>query len=187
MILAKGIQQAYETKWSMANTFTILMPIPQAILDNLILDGNNLDADFNHEFGDQINLHIISMDTPDFTNDPIEAFVANKWRINNGKESVKQFTMTFRDHNQMSLYRKFLHLYDVTKVSYFDDVAMTITILKDADWAGEEDQVFMQINGAIVMAVSNISLNNTIESQIAEFTVTFKCVSVETIMLKNSK
>lgn len=181
MILSQGIQKAYEMKWSMANTFTVLMPIPAAIKTNLIKHG--LSVDFEKEFGDQINLNLISIDTPDFTNDPIEAFVANKWRINNGKESVKQFVMTFRDHNQMSLYRKFVHLYDVTKVSYFDDVAMNITIMKDADWNNEKEQTFMDIKGAIVMAVSNVSFNNIIESQIAEFSVTFKCVSVDIIML----
>lgn len=187
MILAKGIQQAYETKWSMANTFTIELFIHQKVLDNLILDGNNLDFDFKKEFSDQLNLHIVSIQTPDFTNEPIEAFIANQWRINNGRESVKQFAMTFRDHNQMSLYRKFLHLYDIAKVSYFDDIAMSMNIIKDADWSNETPQLLMRINGAIVMAVSNLDLSNTTESQIAEFTVTFKCVSVESVMLRNTK
>jgi len=182
MILASGLIKAYETKWSMANTFTIDIVLPEAITNNLKKDGKGLDVEFTQEFGTQINLHIVSMDTPDFTNDPIEAFVANKWRVNNGKQSVKQFTMTFRDHNQMSLYKKFIHLYDVAQVSYFDDIAMTITITKDADWAGENDQVFMEIQGAIVMAISNLAFSNTTESQIAEFTVTFKCVSISAPM-----
>ena len=185
MILAKGIQQAYETEWSMANTFTIAMTIPERVLFNLFEHG--LESDFKFEFSDQLNLHIVSISTPDFTNDPIEAYVANKWRINNGKDSVKQFSITFRDHNQMSLYRKFLHLYDVTKESYFDDVAMTINLNKDPDWFNESFLPFMEFNGVIVMAVSNLALSNITESEIAEFTVTFKCVSVSSVMLKNTK
>lgn len=185
MILAKGIQKAYETKWSMANTFTIAITIPEAIRNNLSTYG--LATDFTDEFSDQLNLHIKSIDTPDFNNEPIEAYINNKWRINNGKETVKQFAITFKDHNQMSLYRKFLHLYDVTKVSYFDDVAMTVTVGKDPDWANESEQPFMEFTGVIVMAVSNLSLSNETESQIAEFTVTFKCTDVSVIMLKNTK
>lgn len=185
MILAKGIQKAYETKWSMANTFTIAITIPDAITKNLAKYG--LATDFANEFGDQLNLHIVSIDTPDFTNDPIEAFINNKWRLNNGKDSVRQFSIVFRDHNQMSLYRKFLHLYDVTKVSYFDDVAMTVTLSKDPDWANEVERPFMEFTGVIVMGISNLSLSNATESQIAEFTVTFKCVDVSTVMIKNTK
>lgn len=183
MQLANGIQKAYETRWSMANTFTIDITIPEAIIRNL----GEYATEFSFEFGDKLNLHILSIDTPDFTNDPIEAFVANKWRLNNGKESVKQFSITFRDHNQMSLYRKFLHLYDVTKVSYFDDVAMKIELGKDPDWGNEGYRQFMTYTGVIVMGVSNLSLSNATESQIAEFTVTFKCTDVSTVMLKNTK
>lgn len=184
MQLAKAVQLTYNKKWSMANTFTISITLPIPILVNLAKSDSAIYSDFVNEFNEDLNLHVVSIDTPDFTNDPIEAFVANKWRINNGRESVKQFTITFRDHNQMSLYRKFLHIYHATKVSYFDDVKMNITVKKDPDWANESEQELLEFSNTIVMGVSNLSLSNSNESQIAEFTVTFKCTDVSAVMLK---
>ena len=56
MQLAKGIQQAYETKWSMANTFTIAIRIPEPIIKNL---GEHA-TEFGFEFSDKLNLHIFA-------------------------------------------------------------------------------------------------------------------------------
>lgn len=162
MNLDRAVVDAYNRQWSMVNTFTVEFHMPPALID---LVG---------QFYDDINLNIISVTTPDFTNDPIESFIANRWFIQNGKDTLYRFSMTFRDHDQMSLYRRFMKIYNYAKENYFDDIAMTIIISKDGDWHNEEDKILMTLEGTLVEAVSNISFSNDTESQIAEFTVSFK-------------
>jgi hypothetical protein len=147
----------------MVNTFTVHIHLSEFLTKKIgILD-------------EKINLNIISFSSPDFTCDPIEAFVANKWVIHNGRDSLYKFTITFRDQDQMVLYRKFLKIYKLTKGSYFDNIKMSITLIKDADWLNEEDKELFTFNGVLIEGISNLSLSNDTENQIAEFTVSFKC------------
>ena len=166
MNLSEGIQKAYTKKWSMINTFSVIFTKP-----TILSDPQNL-------LGEDINLNILSVQTPDFTNDPIEAYIANKWIIQNGKDSLYRFSITFRDFNQLSLYKMFMQIYALTKNNYFDDVKMTIDIIKDADWVGEDNElIFLTLGGTLIEGISNISFNNETENQIAEFTVSFKCTT----------
>ena len=163
MRLSDGIQEAYQRKWSMINTFTVQI-ILSTFLSNKV--GN---------FGDDLNLNIINVTTPDFSNEPIEIFTANRWIIQNGKDTLYRFSITFRDEGQMSLYRKFMKIYSDTRENYFDDIASTIIIYKDADYVNEQDIKFMTFNGVIIEGISNLAFSNVIDSEIAEFTVNFKC------------
>lgn len=161
--LADAINDAYSRRWSMINTFTAEIHLPPYLSGKV------------GPFDEDINLNIVSVTTPDYTNDPIEVFVANRWVIQNGKDSLYRFTITFRDHNQMSLYKKFMRIYNLTKENYFDDIKMNIVINKDPDWADESDKKIMHFWGVLVEGVSNLSFSNDTENQIAEFTVSFKC------------
>lgn len=163
MRLSDGIQEAYNRRWSMINSFTV-----QIILSNYLTSKVGT-------FGDEINLNIINVTTPDLSNEPIEIFAANRWIIQNGKDTLYRFSITFRDEKQMNLYRKFMRIYSETKENYFDDVQSTVLLYKDADYKDESDQLFMSFGGTIVEGVSNLSFSNDTESQIAEFTVSFKC------------
>jgi len=167
--LSEGIVKAYNRKWSMINTFTV-----QIILNDFITrTKNGLGIE---QFGDDINLSILSITTPDFTNDPIESYIANRWMIQNGKDSLYRFSITFKDYDQMSLYKKFIAIYEATKENYFDDIAITIIVSKDQDWFHEQDNPLIYFQGVLIESVSNISFSNETENQIAEFTVNFKCV-----------
>ena len=117
------------------------------------------------------------MTTPDFQNTPIESFVGNKWRIQNGRDELYKFSITFRDKDQMSIYKSFYNLYRETKEQYFDNCSFSIIIYKDADYYYEKDRKFMLLNGTIVESVSQLQFSNDTQNQIAEFTVNFKCVS----------
>ena len=163
--LADAINDAYNRRWAMINTFTVEIHLPWYLRGKV------------GSFDEDINLNIVSVTTPDFTNDPIEVFVANRWVIQNGKDSLYRFTITFRDHNQMSLYKKFMRIYNLTKENYFDDIKMNIVINKDPDWANESNKKIMHFWGVLVEGVSNISFSNDTENQIAEFTVSIKCNS----------
>lgn len=165
MRLSDGIRLAYDRKWSMINTFTVQFIIPQALVDVV------------GELDDDVNLNVVNANTPDFTNDPIEAFIANRWVIHNGKDSLYRFSMTFRDYDQMSLYRRFMKIYNFAKDNYFDDASMKVIIDKDPDWDNERDKKFMEFDGCLVEGVSNLAFSNDTENQVAEFTVNFKCTT----------
>ena len=161
--LSDAIIDAYQRNWSMVNTFTVEIHTPKYL--------TNMGINFN----ESINLNIKTISTPDFTNNPIEAFIANRWIIQNGADSRYTFNITFQDQDQMTLYKKFMKLYILTKENYFDDVALTIIVNKDADWNAEDDKQFIVLSGSLIESISNVQFSNDTENQIAEFTVNFKC------------
>lgn len=166
MNFADGMRKAYETRWSYINTFNVKMTFAHEETKNQI--GWTLSDD------ERLNIHVVSIDTPQFANQPIEVFVANKWVIQNGRDELYRFSITFRDYDQMKLYRKFVKLYQATREDYFDHVKMTIQLAKEGDWYNQAEQVLFDFENTIVESVSQLQFNNTTENQIAEFTVNFK-------------
>jgi hypothetical protein len=168
MKLKDGITKAYETHWSMINTFTVEFQF-----------GNNVYMErlSRIKFDDSINLNIVSVTTPDFQNTAIESFVGNRWRIQNGRDELYKFSITFRDRDQFKLYTAFYNLYRETKEQYFDNCSFSVIIYKDADYYNESDRKFMELNGTIIESVGQIQFSNDTQNQIGEFTVDFKCVS----------
>lgn len=166
MNLKDGITKAYETHWSMINTFTVQFNFPIY-----------LEKFLKVKFDDSINLHVKSLNTPDFQNNPIEVFVGNRWRIQNGRDELYKFSITFRDKDQMRLYKTFYDIYRDTKEQYFDNCSFTVRVIKDADYMNESNRKIMEFNGTLINNISNIAFSNESQSEIAEFTVDFKCVS----------
>lgn len=168
MKLHEGITQAYQNKWSFINTFTVQFDFGVASINSAIM------SDFNN---DSINLNIISVQTPEFSNAPIETWVGDRWRIQNSRDNVYRFSITFRDMKQMSLYESWVNIYRNTKYQYFDNVKFAVTIYKDADWYTENDKKFIILHETIVESVSGLTFNNDTQNQIAEFTVNFRCIA----------
>jgi hypothetical protein len=166
MKFADSIREALDTKWSYINTFDVSFEIPYALQ---LASGWD-----NSKDGRNINLHIVSIDTPQFTNSPIEVFVGNRWAIHNGRDELYRFSITFRDRDQMDLYRKFVRMYSATKDLFFDDAKMVIDLSKDADWLTEANSKLFTFEDTLIESVSSLSFSNTTENQIAEFTVNFK-------------
>jgi len=170
MSLANSLQQAYETRWSYINTFKVIFGFSDFLLKNV--GWTNFD-------NDDIQLNIISIDTPEFTNTQIEVFQADEWRIHNGRDELYRFSVTFRDKNQMELYNKFIQMYKVQRLSYFDEIKSTVTIEKEADWLNEKDRTLLSMRDVLIENVSKVQFSNSTEAQIAEFSVGFKCTRFE--------
>lgn len=167
MNLKDGITKAYETQWSMINTFTVQF---------------DFGVNFNMKqlckvpFDDSLNLNIVSLTTPDFQNSPIETFIGNRWRVQNGRDELYKFSITFRDKDQMRLYKSFYDMYRETKEQYFDHCCFNVGIIKDADYYDETDVKIMNLGGSIIESLSQLQFSNDTQNQIAEFTVNFKCI-----------
>lgn len=165
MDFASGLLQSYKTKWSYVNSFTVdidFSPITKRFINWTTQDSRD------------VNLNIISIDTPQFTNSAIEVYVGDRWRTHVGRDELYRFSMTFRDRDQMDLYKKFVSAYLMQKTSYFDDAKMKITLWKDADYKDEKNKILYEFQDVIIESVSQIQFNTTTENQIAEFSVNFK-------------
>jgi hypothetical protein len=172
MNFANGLVQAYDRKWSFINSFKVEFHFDAAEGEYLPLSSLWEGVD-----QDKLQLNIISVNTPQFTNTPIEIFNGNRWRIHNGRDELYRFTMTFRDSNQLELYRRWVTSYEMTRLGYFDQVKFTVILSKDADYFGEEDKKLYEYNNVMIESVSQIDFNNTTENQVAEFQVGFKLLT----------
>ena len=170
MELADAIIKAYETKWSYINTFSVQLefaPLVAGFISWSTADQNNID------------LNVISVDTPQFSNQSIEVFQGDRWRIHSGRDELYRFSITFRDQDQMKYYRKFVMAYFFQQKSYFDDCKMTVTLFKDADHWNEKQDAMFKFQNVMIDSVSQLQFNTSTEAQIAEFSVQFKCALPE--------
>lgn len=169
MAFSDDLIQLMATNWSFSNNYTF-----QFIFTPTMMNAVKWNDDTD---GKNINLYIVSADTPDFTNNPIEVYTGGNFRIHNGKDQLYRFTVTFRDFNNMNLYRKFINMYRLQKNLYFDDIATKVIITKGDDYGMGSDIKLMTLDDTMIEGVSNLSYNTTNEAQVAEFTVRFKSMS----------
>jgi len=165
MNFADVVSKAYDTKWSYINTFGIQFHFSQYTIR---------EAQWTEEEIKNLEMCVKNINTPQFTNTPIEGFVADMWKIHNGRNELFKFNITFRDYNQMSLYRRFVRTYNTQKMAYFDECAMTITLSKDNDYGGT-DKILFNLEDTMIEAIGQLQFSNETEAQIAEFDVNFKC------------
>lgn len=166
MDFSKGLKLAYETKWSYVNNFSVRFTFVDEISKYIGWDSSYLE--------ENINLHIINIDTPQLTNQGVEVFVGDQWKIHNGRDELYRFSITFRDYDQMELYTKFVKAYFFQKTQYFDDCKITVELFKDSDYLSETDRRLYAFENTMIDSVSQVQFNNTTEGQIAEFSVNFK-------------
>jgi len=165
------INKAYKEKWSFINSFRAEFHINNS---------TKLGKFWSKSDDENINMFIVSFSTPQFTNQNIENFYGNQWHIHNGRDELYKFSITFRDSDQMKLYRKFVRMYIETKHHYFDDVKFDMVIYKANDYAdGNGEMKLLDLKEILIDSVSQLDFNNTTEAQIAEFTIEFKARTVE--------
>jgi len=168
MDFASGVAAAYNKKWAYNNTFSVQFIFAKYLKTKIgwtSADEKGLD------------IHIKGVSTPQFTNQAIETYIGDRWRVHNGRNELWKFTITFKDHNQLSLYRKFINTYNAQKIQYFDDIRMTVILLKDADYVSQADSILFTFNDVMIDSVGQVQFSNESDTQIVEFDVEFKCLS----------
>lgn len=165
--LSDVISSVMQKKWTKVNNFSVEFNVTNESFRSLI-GWNITEEDFNEA--------LKSIDTPQYTNNPIEQFVGNEWRFNNGRDEMFRFTMTFRDFDQMKMYTSFIEMYNKSKDNYFDKIKCEIKIYLDADTGTKRTQLF-SASDCIIESISQIQFDHSTEGQIAEFSVNFKCSS----------
>lgn len=167
MKLSDVVTKIQTTKWTRANNFNIIVFPLNPDFASII------NWDMSNEMNDLINISIIGFDTPNYTNAEIAEFIGNEWRYHVGRDEMMSYQLTFRDSNQMQLYRKFLTAYNKQKGQYFDKIQWMIQLYNSAE-KGVPDKLLFETQTAIIESVSQLQYNHTTENQITEFSVSFK-------------
>ena len=172
MKLNDVINIAHNTKWTKINNFFINIHVPNPDFSKK--------AQWNDttEFQDKLNTALISCTTPQYTNANVESYVSYEWRYHQGRDEAYRFEMTFRDFNQMELYNRFRGLYTRAKQEYFDTFRMNILVFLDEDHDVSQVPVFYT-DSAMIESLSSLQFSHNTKNQIAEFTVAFRCNTIQ--------
>ena len=161
-----SVQDAYKRKWSFINNFICYI----GVVGTTAVQISN---DFAVYWRD-LELNIKDVTVPQYSYDGIDFWMVDRYRHTVGKTAPMTITITFRDQDQMRIYRTFLAIFEASKAAYPDDAAMSIKVCKGADYLGELDNIII-FDGkkALISSVSQLSFSNETEAQIAEFSVEF--------------
>jgi len=165
---ADAVEKAYQTKWSFVNTFAVQFHFQKHTVNT---------AQWTEEEISNLTFCIKNINTPQFTNSPIEGYVADMWKIHNGRNELFRFNIGFRDYGQMTLYKRFIKTYNSQKLAYFNDCKFSVSLYKDADHVGEIDKLLYTFDDVIIESIGQIQFSNETEAQIAEFEVNFKSIN----------
>ena len=157
-------KQKYEQlkrKWSKANKFSVELYSGFATVP---LDGYALNA------------CITSVQLPDISNEVLQDWIDGRWKYANGRISVPQLTITFRDSTTSigsadTLYKFFSAYINIQKNEYFDNVkfAIKVNLLNPRD--GSVINTYLDTEG-LLNGVSGVSFNQQ-SDQIVEFSCTW--------------
>ena len=162
------VQQFQEIKWTKINNFSIEMHPVNSQFANII--GFPSDSDFDKK----INMSLISIDTPEYANADIAEFIGTSWKYHVGRDELYRFDLTFRDSEQLSLYRMFLTAYNKQKGQYANRIYFNFKVFLDEDF-GVDKTVLFETSQAMLENVSKLQFSHNTENQIAEFSIRFKC------------
>lgn len=166
MNLYDAVPEIYKRKWSYISNFTVQINFAQKI-DEII--------GWSKKIGSNSILNVKEITTPQFTATSIEQFIGDKWFFHNGRDELFTFNITFRDQDQMLLYRMFTMAFVAQKKMYFNDCKLEVIVTKDADYTGESAKDLLILKDCMITSVSSLSVSNETEAQIAEFSVDFRC------------
>lgn len=122
--------------------------------------------------GSDLNACIVSVQLPDISNEVLQEWISGAWTYANGRISVPQLAITFRDSRLSdsstdTLYKYFSKFINAQKNQYYSDVRffIKINLLNPKD--GSVSQTYLNTEG-LLNGVSGISFNQQTD-QIVEF------------------
>lgn len=162
-----AVPEVYKRRWSYIGTFTVQLFLPQA-LDNI--------CHWSKRFGSGVDLNVKDISVPQWGMSTFEDIIADRRMIAYDKFENFTVNITFRDQDQMALYRTLTRAFVASRKMYADDCACTVVVIKDADYKGEADKKLITFTGCLMTGISQLSFSNETKNQIAEFSVEFACI-----------
>lgn len=120
---------------------------------------------------DEFNASLISIDVPDVANENYEDYIAGKFYVAYGRNSIYQITATFKDVWPNKMYTFFNEYLVKNRKQYTDDCKWTIRV--DTTYPGGSRNEVLNVDDALLVGVSNLSFDHS-NDQILEFSVTWK-------------
>lgn len=166
MKLSEAVRKIYDTHWTFTNNFHIVINWETPTISSFIGWDQNNDIDVN----------IVNFETPTFTTQPIESYIADKWILEDGVPELYNFNITIRDQDALKYHRIFLLAKIAQQKLYFDDYKFTVHFYKDADYKNEaESKELFKYENCKIASVGGLTFSNTEDAQIAQFTVNISC------------
>lgn len=163
-----AVPEVYKRRWSYISNFTVQLFMAPA-LDKI--------CKWSERFGSDVDLNIKDISAPQWGMSLFEEIIADRRVLAYDKFENFTVSVTFRDQDQLALYRTLTKAFVASRNMYSDDCACTIVIIKDADYKGESDKKLLTFNKCVMTGISQLSFSNETKNQIAEFSVEFACIS----------
>jgi len=111
---------------------------------------------------------------------PIEDWIGEEWKFATGRLENYQISITFKDYDNFTLYKKFAYALQEFTRMYPDDQKIDIKIDTSDDFGVNAFQPTVEFKDCMIIAVSGATLDNSAVASVAEFSVTLKCSYVTT-------
>lgn len=175
--LHNAVSKIYNTKWTLTTNFAVFLePTDKS---RQLWNACKLP-------NDDISFYIKDFKLPQCGSGmPIEKFINNRYRMASGIFDPVVIDLTFKDYDSFTLYRAFLKFLYETRYKYPEEYLINMKVLKLKDYQnGDESFEVMTFEKCIIKNVSMVTLSNDTESQIAEFSVTWKTSDTPKIRFK---
>ena len=171
--LHDAISKIQETRWTFTNNFNV----------QFLFDGDNKLARHCGLDGLDINLYIKECKIPQIgTSNLIEKFTLDRPRIAMGAWECTVFDFTFKDFDNLDLYKRFVAYVAGERYTYFDQYKFKIKVMKLGDHYGDEpEKHVLTLDNCYITTVSQITFSNDTEAQVLEFSVQIKSASLESV------
>lgn len=152
-----------KVKWSKTCEFTVVINPNNEGFRNLIKWGNPSDMQTS------IDIALKDITLPQYTASMNEELIAGEWHFSRAFNEAFTTSITFRDFENASLYRRFVNAFMMAEGNYSDNAGFTIEVFLDSDKSVQ----IMGIQDAQINSVSSLNLSQE-NAEILEFTVEFR-------------
>lgn len=168
--LHDAVAEIQRTNWTFTNNFDI----------QLLFDSKNTLANKCGLSNLDINLYVKSCIIPQVgTSNLIEQFTLNRPRIAMGVWEPTMFNLTFKDFDNLNLYKRFVSYIAGERYTYFDEYKFQVKLMKLGDHITDEpEKHVITFDNCYMTTVSQITLSNETDSQVLEFDIQIKSASL---------
>lgn len=163
------IEVAKLLKWQDSSKFQVEI-YPQGSAAGSVI---NLDPDI-------LTAAITNISMAEFNATPIEEYIGEQWKFSTGRLEHYQVQISLKDFNNFTLYRMFSKAIQRLSRMYPEDQYFTIIVSTADDYDITNFKKTVEFVNCMLITVSAPVLDNSANSSIAEFSVTFKAAKAKT-------
>ena len=129
---------------------------------------------------DTLTMCCTSVGLAEVNSSPVEDWVGEEWRFAIGRLEQYNISITFKDYNNFTLYKKFAKGMQDFSRKYPDDQKFNVEIYTTDSFQISSFVKAVDFKDCLLVSVSGAALDNSAVATVAEFTVTMKCTHVTT-------